>query len=295
MLDRLLGKYMVEKGILTKEQLRQVYHVQETNRAKLGVIAVSEKLMSIAQAEQVNSLQATVDKKFGDIAIEKGYLTDSQVGRLLELQGNSYLAFVQAIVDLGYLTMERIVTTEDEFRKDQGFGESVLNDLKEGDIEKIVPVFIDTDKSIIKKMFAMGIKNMYRLVDNHIYVGKAYTVTSIRDEMIGFQKFHGDENATIAILGKADDVQKMAVAYTKEEFIETDEDALDAICELINCINGLYASDRSRENIKIELEPPVFKTAFSEISGSEMIVMPVYISGGTVKYLIAITKDIDFM
>ena len=85
MLDRLLGKYMVEKGILTKDQLRQVYHLQEANRAKLGVIAVSEKLMSIAQAEQVNALQATVDKRFGDIAIEKGYLTESQVARLLEL------------------------------------------------------------------------------------------------------------------------------------------------------------------------------------------------------------------
>ncbi len=294
MLDRLLGKYMVEKGILTKDQLRQVYHLQETNRAKLGVIAVSEKLMSIAQAEQVNAMQATVDKRFGDIAVEKGYLTESQVGRLLELQGNSYLAFAQACIDQGFLTMERIVAIEDEFRREYGFGESALNALKEGDIEKIVPGFIESENAVIKKMFAMGVKNMYRLVDNHIYIGKAYTVTSIRDEVISLQKFHGDENATVAILGKADDLQKMAIAYTKEDFIETDEDALDAICELINCINGLYASERSRDNVKIELEPPVFRTAFCEASGAEMIVMPVYISGGTVKYLIAITKDVDF-
>ena len=293
MLDRLLGKYMVEKGILTRDQLRQVYHLHENNRAKLGVIAVSEKLMSIAQAEQVNALQSTVDKRFGDIAIDKGYLTESQVGRLLELQGNSYLTFVQGIIDLGFLSMERIVSIEEDFRREQGFAEMDMNNLKEGDVEKIVPAFIDSDNAGLKKMFAMGIKNMYRLVDNHLYIGKAYTVTTIRDEMLGYQKFHGDENATVAILGKEDDIQKMAIAYTKEEFIETEEDALDAVCELINCVNGLYASERSRDNVKIELEPPVFRTSFSEVSGSEIMVMPVYISGGMVKYLIAISTDIS--
>ena len=294
MLDRLLGKYMVDKGILTRDQLRQVYHVHENNRAKLGVIAVSEKLMSIAQAEQVNSLQATIDKRFGDLAVERGYLTAPQVSRLLELQKNSYLAFVQAIIDLGYFTMERMVTIESDFRKDQGLTETDLNDLKEGDIEKIVPSFIDMDNPIVKKMFAMGVKNLYRLVDNHVYIGKAYVVNSLRDEVVGYQKFHGDENATVAIFGKTDDVQKMAIAYTKEEFIETEEDALDAVCELINCMNGLYASDRSRDNIRIELEPPVFRTMFSEERGAELVVLPVYISGGMIKYCIAASKDVDF-
>ena len=94
MLDRLLGNYMLEKGLLNKGQLTQAFQTQESKRAKLGVIAVSERLMTIAQAEQVNALQASMDKRFGDIAIEKGYLSEMQLSRLLELQGNSYLAFV---------------------------------------------------------------------------------------------------------------------------------------------------------------------------------------------------------
>ena len=72
MLDRLLGNYMMEKGLLSRTQLVKSYQIQETHRAKLGVIAVSEKLMTIAQAEQVNALQASMNKRFGDIAIEKG-------------------------------------------------------------------------------------------------------------------------------------------------------------------------------------------------------------------------------
>ena len=83
----------------------------------------------------------------------------------------------------------------------------------------------------------------------------------------------------------------MAKAYTKEEFIETREDALDAICELINCINGLYATEQSLKDIKLELEPPVFSVTFTEANCDEILVMPVYICQGEVKYLIAISEN----
>ncbi len=292
MLDRLIGAYLVEQGVLTKSQLVQVYSKQESDRAKLGVIAVAEKMMTIAQAEQVNMLQSSMDKRFGDIAVEKGYLTDIQVQRLLGLQGNTYLTFLQSVVDMGFQTMEQLESIEADYQKANGFTESDMAALKTGDVEKAVPIFLNSDDPVFGGMFAMGIKNMYRLVDNHVYVGKAYTSRALKDEVLGYQKFHGDQQAVVAISGKYEDVRKMAIAYTKEEFIETREDALDAVCELINCINGLYASEQSRNDSKIELEPPNFSVNFAQASSDEMIVMPVYISGGEVKYIIAVSKDI---
>ncbi len=291
MFDRLIGKYLLEQNLITKSLLTQVYHLQESHRAKLGVIAVSEKLMTIAQAEQVNALKATMDKKFGDIAIDRGYLTETQVGRLLELQGNRYLAFIQALVDTGTFTMEQVVKVENDYQRLHGFTETDMAALRTGDIERIVPIFMDTDNPIYRSMMAMGIKNMYRLVDADVYIGKAYKVRSLKDEVMGFQKFHGDQKATVAIAGKYEDVQKMAIAYTKEEFIETKEDALDAICELINCINGLYATELSRNDVKIELEPPEFSVSYTEANCEEILVMPVYICQGEVKYLIAISEN----
>jgi CheY-specific phosphatase CheX len=279
--------------MISKTQLSEVYKKQESYRAKLGVIAVAEKLMTIAQAEQVNTLQASMDMRFGDIAIEKGYLTELQVQRLLGLQGNTYLTFLQAVVDLGFLTMEQLKQAENDYQRIHGFTESDMAALKTGDVEKAVPIFLDTEEPLYSAMFSMGVKNMYRLVDNHVFVGKAYTTTVLKDEVLGYQKFHGDQNAVVAISGKYEDVRKMAIAYTKEEFIETREDALDAICELINCINGLYATEQSKSDARIELEPPNFSVSFSEASSEEMYVMPVYICGGEVKYLIAVSKNIQ--
>ncbi len=292
MLDRLMGTYLVEHGMLTKTQMNEVYKIQESNRAKLGVIAVTEKLMSVAQAEQVNMIQAYEDRLFGDIAIEKGYLSQTQVDRLLSLQGNPYLTFLQAIVDKGYLTIEQLDEAEDDFQKDNGFTESDMAALKTGDVERAVPIFLTAVVPDINEMFCKGIKNMYRLVDNHVFVGKTYTVRTIKDEVLGYQKLKGDKNAVVAIVGKYEDVRRMAIAYTKEEFIETREDALDAVCELINCINGLYATELSRSDYKVNIDPPNFAVSFTEVSSDEMYVMPVYICGGEIKYLLAISKDI---
>ena len=78
--------------------------------------------------------------------------------------------------------------------------------------------------------------------------------------------------------------------YTKEEFIETEEDALDAVCELINCMNGLYASEKSSNGTSfIELEPPEFFIDFSEAKSDFIDVMPVFICGGEVKLFISTT------
>ena len=291
MLDRLLGNFLMEKGTLSKSQLAKIYQIQEANRAKLGVIAVSEKLMTIAQAEQVNALQASMNKKFGDIAIEKGYLTEPQLNRLLELQGNVYLSFVQAVVDEKYMTLEEVAQAESDYQRENGFTATDIADLKEGNIERIVPIFLDSENARIKRMFSMGIMNLYRLVDAHVYVGRSYRVGALRTEVMGYQGFHGGERAMVAIGGKYEDVQKMAIAYTKEEFIETEEDALDAICELINCMNGLYASDMSKQGVAIELEPPEFFISYSEASGDYIEVLPVYISGGEVEFFICLSSD----
>ena len=212
MFDRLIGTYLVEQGLITRSQLDQVYKAQESKRAKLGVIAVAEKLMSIAQAEQVNMLQASMDKRFGDIAVEKGYLSQAQVSRLLELQGNNYLVFLQSVVDLGFLTMEQLNGAEADYQKQHGFTESDMAALKTGDVEQAVPIFLHTDDPMYRAMFSMGIKNMYRLVDDHIYVGRSYTVNVLKEEVLGFQRFHGDQVAVVAISGKYNDVKNMAIA-----------------------------------------------------------------------------------
>lgn len=286
MFDRLIGKYLEETGKLSHGELIEVYKVQDTKRARLGVIAVSEKLITIAQAEEINNLQATENKKFGEIAIEKGYLNDTQVKRLLELQGNEFLVFTQAIVDLEYMTLDEINNVVEEYRKTNGLLTTDIDALKNNDIERIIPIYFDIDDENIRNMFVYGVTNIFRLVDRHVSIGKVFKTTNFKAESFGYQKIHGDENVVVGIAARPESARAMAISYTSESFIETSEDALDAICELINCINGLYATEASKNGKSLELEPPFFNTSYAEISGNELYIMPVHLTNGEVTYII---------
>ena len=95
MFNQLFGKYLVEQGVVTGDELNEIFEKQNAERVRLGTIAVAEGLMDEKQVEEVNHLQVQMDKRFGDIAVEQGYLTEAQGGELLSKQGDAYMKFIQ--------------------------------------------------------------------------------------------------------------------------------------------------------------------------------------------------------
>lgn len=292
MFDRIMGNRLLEKGKISADVLARVYRTQENKSARLGVIAVAEKLITMAQAEEINALQGSEDKRFGDIAIERRYLTPQQVDRLLNLQTNRYMSFSQALVDSGAISMEDLEKEVLSYQEERGLTASDMALLTSCDIEMLLPVFMNTSDPIVRKLCLIGVRNIFRLADHHITVDMAERAVDIKGEMAGFQRLTGQEQALVAIVGKSDDIHALAVAYTNEDLIETREDALDAVCELVNCVNGIYATERSRDNVSLEIEPPEFKTGFCNLSAKDMMIMPVRLSDGHEVKLV-ITSDPD--
>ena len=293
MFDRIIGMRLVERGIISKEKLRGLYRTMDESNARLGVIAVSERLITVAQAEEVNAMQATEDRVFGDMAVEQGYLSPRQVDRLLELQQNRFLVFSQALVDGGYMTMEELDAEIRNYQTENGFTETDMMKLKSCDVEEIVSVLLDTSDHMLERLCTLAVKDIFRLADHHISINAPWTTSNIKGEAAGFQRLRGDVRAFIAITGRYEDIRSLAVSYANEELIETREDALDAVCELINCINGMFATELSRENVNVEIEPPSFRTSFSDISASKLVVVPVVLSGGgEVRFVVAMGEDI---
>ena len=289
MFDRIIGRYLVSKGVVHREALAKAFAAEERSRARLGVIAVAERLLTVAQAEEINALQAVEDKRFGDIAIERGYLSPPQVARLLALQGNPFLVFSQAMLDQGLMTIEELTRHVESYQKEHHLTGTDMAALGSDDVERIVPIFLGHEDPIQQELFILGVKNIYRLADHHVCVGDAYRTTNIKSETVSYQWVRGEVDAALAILGRYEDIRRLAVAYTNESFIETREDALDAVCELINCVNGLFASEQSRANIRVDIEPPRYTSSFSDISASELTILPVYLADAEIKLLV--TRD----
>lgn len=285
------GKYLVDKGILTAQQYQSILTDSKNARVKLGLLAVESGIMTKEQADEVNRLQQIQDKRFGDIAIEKGYLTDSQVSTLLAKQGDEYLLFVQALVEDGILTLEEIQRELNAYKKSERFSALDIDAIKSGDVDKIVQVFMK-DKAIIpivRDYIALIARNMVRFIDPHFRMENVEKINEYTMPYFASQELNGEYDVFTGFVGEGEGLKYIAEAFAKEEFENVDMDVLDAVCEFLNCNNGLYASKLSYEDIDLDMQPPVMRDEVTTInSEGNMFKVPLYVKGKQVDLIICV-------
>ncbi len=286
------GNYLVEKNKISRSQFEDFMAKQQKTRVKLGLIAVSEKLLTVKQAEEINDLQRKMDSRFGDIAIEKGYLLAEEVTHLLNMQGNPYLQFVQVITENNILTVQEIEQFLEDYKKDNNFTDSDIDALKSGDIDRIIPVFIDTDIPFCSECLSLFLRNIVRFISTNVIIKKLYKATDYTFGSLASQKMIGDHEFFIGFAAKGKELLAIANAFAKEEFAEVDEDAFDSVCEFINTTNGLYASKLSHEDIHIDMTPPLFYTE-KKITSNKIYVLPLMIDGKQIDLLITIDNKLE--
>lgn len=293
MFDRILGNYLVETGYLTGAQLKEVYQEQERSRVRLGVIAISEKLMTVDQVNEVNKMQAVMDKKFGDIAVEYHYLTEEQVKRLIALQGNIYLVFVQTILDKNFLAMEEIAAALNTYQRKNGFTTTDIEDLKSCDPDRIMPLLLGDEEKVLRELVTVFVKTVARLIDYHVYPERVAVLEEYEAEKISVQINHGDHEIFTAVSGSGESMFRAAVAFAGEKFVLEEEDAMDAMCEFLNCVNGIFATKMSFENVDIDMMPPEFFGEGKMVKGEKFYRLTLHVKETVVDYLVSFNQGIE--
>jgi len=293
MFDQIFGNYLVHAGRISKEQFAEVIEYESTVRVKLGLIAVAEKLMTKEQADEVNQLQAIMDKRFGDIAVEKGYLTEDQVGQLLKKQGNIYMLFVQTLIDKGFMTLEEIDGALNAYQDEQGFTHSDMDDLVSGDIERTVRLFLPANTDINDRLCGIAVRTLLRVINSNAYVSKAYLVNELAADNFAMQAMEGDHSIISGFAGSGNSLLAIAEPFAEEEFERVDLDALDAVGEFTNCINGLFATDLSTEGVDIDMVPPEFYENPITIRGNQFCVFPIAMGEDVVNFILSVDSDIS--
>ncbi len=289
MISYLLGNYLVEEGIMTKDQLSYVIAKQEQIRVKLGLIAVSEGMLTLDQADAINRLQQTMDKRFGDIAVEMGYLTDAQVGSLLKMQGNEFLTFAQTLVDEGFVTMDKIQLVLRSYQVENGLTNTELEAIKNGEIDKIIPMFLPKGAEAYEEVVAVALKTIVRCIDRHAY--PMYGTLTNQAELVKTvsQELEGGDGWKVGFADGNGGLCYLASGFAKEEYSEVNEDVQDAVGELLNCISGLFATAQSNKGITLELMPPEMGDN-AVVSGNDILVMPFGVGDTTVNFVVTNKK-----
>ncbi|SFR98213.1 chemotaxis protein CheX [Anaeromicropila populeti] len=287
------GNYLIHTHKLSNQQFNEILALQKSSRVKLGLIAVAENLLNAQQANEINHLQVSVDKRFGDIAIEKGYLSEEQVVHLLKLQGDPYMAFVQAATDLEYFTISEINALLKEYQTRNHLSNENITALKSGDIDKIAPIFTDLSEPLCMDHIGLILRNIMRFISTDIYLEHTYSVKDYAFVNLASQCLTGDHNIFVGFASSDNSLLEIANPYAKEEFTALDEDSFDSICEFINCVNGLFATRLSEENVDVDMLPPVFYTDCTLKTNGHIYVVPVFINGKRNDLLISINSAID--
>ena len=287
MIASIVGNYLKDVGLLSEEQLYDLLAEHRKVRAKLGIIAVAEGLMSQEEADRVNRLQAIMDMRFGDIAIEEGYLTEGQVETLLKKQGNAYLAFAQALENQQLMLIEQLEQLLIDFQYDNNFTSSDMEKLKSDDIDQILTLFLPLEGTKYEKITSVAVRTIMRLIDLDVCVGRGYLANRREIGNGAMQKVTGKVGFTTALVGRGNALCSMASVYGQETFNTIDEDALDAIGEIVNCINGLAATSMEHQDNTLDLCPPEFAEEAEAIVSDEMLVLPLRVLGKKVDLIVA--------
>ncbi len=295
MVSNIIGNYLLEKGLISFGQLEKALLGQSKAHVKLGLIAVAEGLMMHEEAERVNQLQVLMDKHFGEIAVEKGYLTQGQVEALLKKQRNAYLAFAQALQDEQIMTVERLEGYLVDFQMEHQLTLSDMEDLKSDDVDRILPLYMPVGCDRYLNVASTALRTLMRCVDTEIYPGKAYIAKECKADNGALQCTDGEQELTCGMTGMGNGLLPLACTFGREDFEKMDEDALDAVGEMINCIIGLYSSSLSQNGVSIELYPPEYSTQISGLFCNEMLVLPLHVKGQKINFVIALDDKIEMV
>ena len=143
-------------------------------------------------------------------------------------------------------------------RKDANFTDAELKALKEGNLDNMVSIFVPMKNDKYVQQLQCVLKSMRYYMGEDVSLLQVNLEDNHREHFVGCQMMDGDEEVFFAIGGSDDALIKVASRFAQVDFDEFDSDAYDAICELINIINGAYATKLSYEDIEVSLHPPVF-------------------------------------
>ncbi len=105
------GEYLVEKGVLTVEQLQAALYVQICRGLLFGEVAVEKGKLNHKQLEKARKIQASNehnDKKIGQIAELLGYLSNDDINEVLVCQNNSQRKLGDILIEQKMVSSEEL-------------------------------------------------------------------------------------------------------------------------------------------------------------------------------------------
>lgn len=293
MFTQFFGHYLLERKVITQDQLLHALAEQSNTRIKLGTLAIHAGLMTANEVEHVIIMQTHKDQRFGEIAIEKGYLTKEQVHSLLERQSPEYLVLGQILVDQNLLTPSQFEQLLSEYQSDNEFYELDLLDEQRDKVLHLIHTFCDLnyipEQEMISDYLMLLFNNLIRFIGDDFTPLSIIKLNEYPTTLASCQEIIGSFSLETIIDGNSESLIQFASRYARDSFREFDELTEASIDEFMNLHNGLFLVNVSNaKGIELDLLPPVKHNDELINTGSNSYVLPIMYPFGTINIVLSI-------
>ncbi len=249
------GEFLIERWVITRDQLLEAVELQAYRNSRFGDMAVEKGFLSQQQAKQINERQRVEDMRFGDLAVKMGFMSKDQVRTILTMQQNNHLFLGESLLELGHIT-EDILDRELEFFEEE---QKKLADSKvpvpEGvEGSQVVSACMDLTRKLFLRVGGMIIKlgdgrflseaesDHHESSDLHVLVSVPIVSGVPVRYMLGVSSEVAVQLAT-SIIGQD-------ATRESEALVE------DAVREFCNMVCGNVAARLAKQGFEVDIGPP---------------------------------------
>jgi CheY-specific phosphatase CheX len=241
---KFFGAFLIERGVITPEQLFEALEEQKRINLKLGEHAIRLGYLTPEQVEEIRKLQKREELRFGEAAVKLGYLTPEQVEQLIRIQKSSHKLLGDILVEKGFITKEVLMRELKIFESEQRAYMTEMVYLPEG----------VKNRDFINIVVDLGKKFLLRTVDINTKFGD-----------FTFEEYvkRGDYDVQVDIGGDVkmkvifSPPQKLPELLVREYNIpDSPELRKDAVNEFMNVIMGNAVAKMERLGKRISISVP---------------------------------------
>jgi CheY-specific phosphatase CheX len=285
---KFFGQFLVEKSLVSREDLLKAIDLQDDKNLKLGEMAISMGYVTQADIERAHDAQMSKDMKLGDLLVEMGLLTLNQLNDVITRQKNTHLYIGEALVLVGALNNDQLQLHLAEFKQDQAQYVSERIELPGGVADNLV---WEMTADLTYKMIT-------RVLDLQFRPGKCQSVTAVGTNfMMAAMDLTGDVEARY-IISVSQDIQKaIAKAILREENVDDEpvEVLEDTVMEFVNVVCGNVAAKASQMGKIMSINPPVTihppTDGIQVPDGQTALCFPIHVGDGDKMELILLIKN----
>jgi CheY-specific phosphatase CheX len=276
---KFFGQFMIEKGLITSEQLLKAIALQDSTNLQFGELAKQMGFITDTDIERVHDTQRKEDMPFGDLSVNLGIITAEQLKEVLTKQKNSHLFIGEALIRTGAVKAEDLPKHLDAFKTDQA----------PYIVERVaIPAGVP-GHTLVEIAVDLTCKMLSRIANLNFRPGQCIMMQRLEEnDIVAEMKMSGAIGASYLLSISRNIRSSIAMAILKEEDVSKEsEDMLnDAVMEFVNIVCGNVAAKAAQIGKTIDIAPPKIvdgKGGLPVPDKNAGLLFPIYVAEGKIE------------